>query len=266
MEQTTQKLIPVRGGHLTVDIHGEPDGPAVVVIPGVMADAAAWAPVATALSAWPTVVVVNRRGRQGSAPLTSEYSVDLEVEDAVTVLRNLADVRTLFGWSFGALIALHAADDVTVPHLIGYEPIMAPFGFGALPGLRRADADGDHDASVEVALRDVTGMPPEVIADLRAETPVWDELRRLSTPIYAETRAINENPRPAARASRAQRVDLIVGERNQGQAPYGTAFTDVARSLPSATIHVLAGQGHLAHLEAPTELAALVDKIGYDKQ
>jgi hypothetical protein len=49
MEQTTQKLIPVRGGHLTVDIHGEPDGPALVVIPGVMADAAAWAPVATAL-------------------------------------------------------------------------------------------------------------------------------------------------------------------------------------------------------------------------
>jgi hypothetical protein len=68
---------------------------------------------------------------------------------------------------------MHAADDVTVPHLFGYEPIMAPFGFGALPGLHRADADGDYDASVEVALRDVTGMPPEVIADLRAETPVW---------------------------------------------------------------------------------------------
>lgn len=265
MDQTTQKLIPVRNGHLAVDIYGEPDGPAVVVIPGVMADAAAWAPVATALSAWPTVAVVNRRGRQASAPLTAEYSVDLEVEDAVTVLGHFSNVRTLFGWSFGALIALHAADDVSVPHLIGYEPIMAPFGSSALPGLRQADAAGDQDASVEVALRDVTGMPLEVIEGLRAQAPVWDELRRLSTPIYAETQAINDNPRSAARASRAARVDLIVGARNQGQAPYGTTFADVARNIPEAAIHLLPGQGHLAHLEAPTQLAALVDAIGHNQ-
>lgn len=35
----------------------------------------------------------------------SEYSLETEVEDALTVLRQFSDVRTLFGWSYGGLIA-----------------------------------------------------------------------------------------------------------------------------------------------------------------
>lgn len=150
--------------------------------------------------------------------------------------------------------------------MIGYEPIMAPFGAQALSGLRRADMDGNLDASVEVALRDVTGMTSEAISGLRAQTHLWSELRHLSAPIYAETRALNEAPQPDALAVHADRVDLIVGERGRGREPYGTTFADIARHTPTATTHTLADQGHLAHLEAPDALAALVDGIAHHRR
>ncbi|WP_217271369.1 alpha/beta fold hydrolase [Frigoribacterium sp. VKM Ac-2836] len=257
-----QNRVPVRGSEIAVDIYGNAEGPTILMIPGVMADAASWAAVAQRLEGWSAVAVLNRRGRHPSGPLTQEYSLELEVEDALTALRRLPTVQTLFGWSYGALIALHAANEHAVPHLIGYEPIMAPFGAAALPGLERAHDAGDLDVSVEVALREVAGMPDAVIESLRADDAVWPELRRLSTPIHAETRAINDAPRPAGLAEQAQRVDLIVGERNRGQAPYGTTFEGIAGLLPDAAVHVLGGQGHLAHLEAPSELATIVDILG----
>ncbi len=256
-----QKRVEVDGSWVAVDVYGDPDGPAIVMVPGVMSDASAWRQVAMRLDAWETVAVVNRRGRQPSGPLTPAYSLPAEVDDAAAVLREFSDVRTLFGWSYGGLIALHLANARSVPHLMAYEPVMRPFGAQALPQLRQAHDDADFDAAVEIALRQVAGMGDEPVQALRADDTVWRELRRLSTPIYAETVAINEASQPAELATETDRIDLIVGELNRGRAPYGTSFDDVARHVPSATVHRLSGQGHLAHLEAPAQLAALVNNL-----
>jgi pimeloyl-ACP methyl ester carboxylesterase len=206
-------------------------------------------------------LVVNRRGRQPSGPLTDRYGLASEVEDAVAVLRTFTDVRTLFGWGYRGLIALYLANALPVPHLIAYEPVMSPFGATALPGLRQAQDDADLDASVTVALQQVTGMGDEAVRALRAEEAIWSELRRLSAPLHAETLAINQAPQPAKLAVEAARVDLILGERNRDRAPYGSSFDDVARHIPGATVHELSRQGHLAHLEAPGHLAGLVNRL-----
>jgi pimeloyl-ACP methyl ester carboxylesterase len=66
---------------------------------------------------------------------------------------------------------------------------------------------------------------------------------------------------PTEFATEAARVDLIVGSNNQGQAPYGTVFEDVAGRTPRATVHQLEGQGHLAHLEDPQRLASLMTRL-----
>ncbi|GAA0478973.1 hydrolase [Paractinoplanes deccanensis] len=261
MEQSIQNHVEVDGSWVTVDVYGDPDGPAIVLIPGAMADAAAWAAVAQHLEGWQSVAVVNRRGRHPSGPLTDAYGLETEIADAAAVMRRFTDVRTLFGWSYGALIALHLTNTLAVPQLIAYEPVMAPFGAGALPDLHRAHAAADYDRSVEVALRQVTGMDAAAVDALRSHHAAWAQMRRLSPPIYAETRAINQALAPERFAVRAARVDLIVGELNQDRAPYGTSFNDVARHVPHATVHQLTGQGHLAHLQAPQRLATLVNRL-----
>ncbi|WP_017606249.1 alpha/beta fold hydrolase [Nocardiopsis alkaliphila] len=262
MERTIQKRVEVDDGWITVDIYGDPDGPALIMVPGVMADAAAWADVARHLGAWRTVAIVNRRGRWPSAPLAPTYSLRTELDDVAMVLRDFSDVRVLFGWSYGGLIALHLANTRTVPHVIAYEPVMHPFGAHALPLLRRAHDDADFDAVVELVLGRIAGMDEDTVGALRGNDSVWGELRRLGRPVHAETVAIDEAPQPAELATGAERVDLIIGELNRGRAPYGTSFDDVARHVFDATVHELGGQGHLAHLEAPAHLATLINGLG----
>jgi pimeloyl-ACP methyl ester carboxylesterase len=261
MERMTQKHVIVGDSWISVDVYGEEDGPAIVVLPGVMADAPAWAAVAQRLKGWSTVAVINRRGRKPSGPLTRTYDIRTEVSDAEAVLRRFSQVRTLFGWSYGGLISLHLTNTVPVPHLIAYEPIMAPFGASALPNLKSAHDASDLDRTVETALAQVTGMPGEIIESLRLNSALWAGMKGVSSPLYNETKALNDAPQPEEFAARAARIDLIVGGRNLGEAPYGTTFDDVARRTPRGVVHELPGQAHLAHLEGPEQLAALLNQL-----
>lgn len=263
MKRMTQNRIDVDGSWTSIDVYGEPDGPAMVMIPGVLSDAAEWRGVAERLESWPTVAVINRRGRRPSGPLTSQYSLETEVADATAALREFTEVIMLFGWSYGGLIALRLAGEVDLPHVVAYEPVAAPFGASALPSLRAASRAADADRIVDTALRQVSGMGERRVQALRADDAVWAELCRLGAPAYEETLAINEASRLGGLAARAGRVELILGELNAGSAPYGTAFDDVARNIARARVHQLAGQAHLAHLQAPERLATLLDDIAH---
>ncbi|WP_329172715.1 alpha/beta fold hydrolase [Streptomyces sp. NBC_01477] len=262
MEQTIQKRVPVGGGGwVTVDVYGEPGAPGLVVVPGVMSDAHAWRHVATAVDAWPSVAVVNRRGRTPSGPLGSGYSIRHEVADLGAVLDEFAGTRTVFGWSAGGLFALLAADDRPLRQVIAYEPVVRPFGGHALPELKAAEEAADLDRSVEIVNRRISGFPAAHVDALRADRRGWATLRRLSGPLYAELSALNAAPPPEAMARRADRVDLIIGRHNRGTAPYGTSFDDVRRRVPHARVHELPGQGHLGHIQAPGEVAHLLNRL-----
>lgn len=170
-------------------------------------------------------------------------------------------MQTLFGWSYGGLIALHLANAVAVDHVIAYEPIMAPFGAAGLRSLRAAHEEADWDRSLEIVLGEITGMADEAIERLRSNRSVWAGMRKLSRPVYDETRGINESVSSRELASEAARVDFIIGEMNRGEAPYGETFDDVLNLTPRAAVHQLIGQGHLAHLEAPVQLAGMIDDL-----
>ncbi|MFF3991957.1 alpha/beta fold hydrolase [Streptomyces cyaneofuscatus] len=254
--------IPVGAGSwVTVDVYGDPGAPGLVVVPGAMSDARGWEGVAAAIGAWPSVAVVNRRGRTPSGPLTSTYSLRAEVEDLGVVLDAFPGTEALFGWSYGGLIALLAAGERPLRHVIAYEPVIRPFGLDVLPDLRAAEEAGDLDAVVEIVHRRIAGLDAAVVEALRADREGWEALRSLAGPACAELAALYGDAVPEALAGRADRVDLIVGELNRGRAPYGTAFEEVARRVARAEVHVLPGQGHVAHLQAPGELARSLDGL-----
>ena len=261
--RTIQKTVPVsQDSWVTLDIHGDADAPGLVMVPGVMSDAHTWRHVASEIHAWPSVAVVNRRGRTPSGPLTADYSLQTEVADVLAVLKELPGVDALFGWSYGGLVALMAASEHPLPQVIAYEPVLAPFAAAALPALAAADADQDWDRSVEIVNRQISGFSSEHVEALRAHPETWSTLRRLSEPLYTELAALNAAPPPADLLARhAQRLDLIIGETNVDTAPYGTSFEDVRRHLADPHVHVLAGQGHLGHIEAPAELGRLIDTL-----
>ncbi|WP_405842803.1 alpha/beta hydrolase [Streptomyces platensis] len=267
MEQTIQnqkKWSAGGGSWVTADVYGEPDAPGLVVVPGAMSDAHAWRHVATAVDAWPSVTVVNRRGRTPSGPLTDGYSLRTEVEDLGLILDGCAGTPALFGWSYGGLIALLAANDRSLRQVIAYEPVMRPFGSHVLPGLKDAEEQADWEATVEIVNRQIAGLDTAQIETLRADRQGWADLQRLSRPAHAELAALNAAPPPQELARRADRVDLIVGQCNHGTAPYGTSFDDVRQRVARATrteVHVLPGHGHMAHLQAPAELGHLLNGL-----
>lgn len=228
-------------------------GAPIVVVPGAMADADTYAPVADAIDRPEPVLVLDRRGRSASGPQGEGYAMQTEVDDLRAWIDQLgADAATLVGWSYGANIAIElAAHDPRVIHVVGYEPVLGPFGRELLPALGEADAD----ARVEIINRDLSGVPAEQVAELR-RSPAWPILRRLAEPAVAELEAINAfRPSPGWADVAA---DLIVGEHSRGVEPYGPAFDRAAERLPRATITVLPGQGHLAHVEGPAVLGQLV--------
>lgn len=248
-----------RGG---VPLHGlwrPGTGDPLVVVPGVMADAQSFRPVADAFERPEPTLILDRRGRSLSGAPGPGYSLDTEVQDLLAWIDSLDTHLTLIGWSYGGTIALEAAArDSRVGAVVAYEPVLGPFGVEALPELRTADPD----RRVEIVNLVVSKFPREHVDALRA-TPAWKELTRLAEPLVEELAAVNafEPSHLWARVS----AELILGEHNQaGAEPYGVAFERVLDRLPLATTTILKGQGHLAHADDPASLGRLIGQLVAD--
>lgn len=243
-------------------------GRPVLIVPGVMADAAGWQPVVDALDVDGPVYVLNRRGRRPSGALGPDYTLRTEIDDVVHVLDAVVDAESaeqgvdLFGWSFGGLVALEsAAQRLDVVHsLTLYEPVARPFGHHALDALRRAIAADDLDRAVEIVNREVSGFSAEYVARLR-QSAAWEVLRPLAAPLAQELTALNEHPTDLrALGDLPLPITLLVGAENEGVPPYGDVFARIASALPCARTVVMPGQGHLAHAQDPENLARHIEQ------
>lgn len=231
-------------------------GTPLVLVPGVMADAESWRPVVDHIHLPNPVIVLNRRGRAPSGPLGPYYSVRTEVDDLNMVLDDLGTDAHLFGWSYGALIAVETAiERYDLRSLTLYEPVALPFAAEHVAPLRDAVGRGDLDRAVEIVNRDVSGFSAEYVAALR-QSPAWASLVPLAAPLAEELAALNaHSPALGRYPSLDMPVTLLVGERSEGGFPYGKPFALFASALHQARTVRIAGQGHLAHVHAPDLLA-----------
>lgn len=234
----------------------------IVIVPGAMADAQGWLPFATALRTHLSVAIMNRRGRAPSDDLPLGATVADEVGDVRALLTCLQEPFVLIGWSYGGLLTMEAAIGLAgVSSIILYEPVCRPFAPAAVEPIRKAVEVGDLDQAVAHVITKVSGAPVEQVAMLR-DSPVWAYLRPLAVPAATELSALNHHhPDFTAYAAIDAPITVLVGSLNDDREPYGLAANRFLEALPTAGRMIVNGQGHLAHVEAPTQLADTVGAI-----
>jgi 2-succinyl-6-hydroxy-2,4-cyclohexadiene-1-carboxylate synthase len=237
---------------LALRASGPLDGPAVVLVHGFTQTAGCWGPVAPALARRHRVLAVDAPGHGdgGSAGLRCGF------EEAAAQLLVTGGPATYLGYSMGGRLCLRAAVDR--PHLVRRLVLVS-----ATAGLADAGERADRRAADErlaqrleaigvdrfleewLALPLFAGLsradacleerrrnqPEGLASSLRlagtgAQEPLWDRLARLTMPV------------------------LLLAGAQDGK------FVDLAQRLaagigPRATVAVIPGAGHTAHLEAP---------------
>lgn len=255
------ELIARDGGPLSAlvrDGRGHP----VVLLHGMLADVDAWRDVIRSLAPGRPLLAPNRRGRGRSTDVGLDHSIQTEVDDLRGWVGTLPSPPDLVAHSFGGLIAVEAVrQGLPVRSLTLYEPVVRPFAPGVLPALRRASSAGDLDALVSLVNIEVSGYPEPVVRQLR-RGPAWSSLRELARPIAAELNAVERfDPDLRRWADLDVPITLIAGSLSVHRSPYGDALDVYRATFPAAPVRILEGADHLAHVTAPSELAALINDI-----
>lgn len=235
--------------------------PALLALHGFTHTGASWEPVLAALPQRYRALAPDIRGH-GSA--SERRPVDLE-----TVLDDLAALSperfTLAGYSMGGRIALHLA--LAVPERVERLVLV-----GASPGLADADARRARVAADRALADELATMDIEAFAARWAQTPVLadapagvrarahaDRLRSTPAGLAAALRGLGTGALPSLWERLGELtlpVVLAVGERDD---KFRAVAEEMAAALPDVHIAVVAGAGHAAHLEAPEQVAALID-------
>jgi pimeloyl-ACP methyl ester carboxylesterase len=191
-----------------------------------------------------TVLLYDRRGR-GSSGDTLPYAVEREVEDLAEVIDEAGGAAYVYGFSSGALLALHAAAaGLPITRLAVLEP---PIGDGAAPAgpsaftseLRHLVAAGRGDAAVEYFNTSI-GVPEDMLAGLRG-TPAWEAMVAVAPTLVYDGMIGDASP-PEMLAG-VPVPTLVIDSEGSTDDLAGMAAT-VARLLPDAQHRSLPGEWH----------------------
>jgi len=240
------------GAEIAYEINGQ--GPPLVLLHGGSGCRRHWDALVPHLAEEFTVVRPDRRGRGDSGDGT-DYALQREVEDLRAVLSTLDDGATVFGHSFGGLVALAAADDdLRIDRLVLYEPALLVGdhrGDDLAARMRRRLKAGERREAMRIFyeessdIPDVTRAPwwPEEVHFNRAETVVRENGA-------IEETALSDLPTPSVPTL------LLTGEEGPGH--LRDAVFELETALPDARVVELEGVGHVATMQAPGRVAEQV--------
>ena len=247
------------------------DGPAVIVIPGVLSMAADYTAFARALEEHFTVHTLERRGRGKSGPQGDDYSILKECED-VLALQVETGASLLVGHSYGGLVALEVArNNAAFRKIAVYEPGVSIDGsmpIAWMPGYEKALAEHQSvDAFVAFTLAvapprigriprwvmklsvlllvRISGMYRQMLTLLAQNLREWREIARLDN-TYENYRQI------------AADVLLMSGAKSDSLA-VSLANARLAAILPRSTTKEFPGLNHFGiERTAPRDVAKTV--------
>jgi pimeloyl-ACP methyl ester carboxylesterase len=190
------------------------------------------------------VVNYDRRGR-GASDDTAPYAVEREVEDLAALIDVAGGEAFLYGFSSGALLALHAAArGLAVPRMALLEPPIATdedrseqaeftAELARLVGAgRRSDAVEYFNAGI--------GVPADMIEGMRG-TPAWSAMESVAHTLVYDC-VISEATSSALLAS-VPTPTLVLDSQGSTEDLTGWAAT-VGRQLPRGSHRSLPGEWH----------------------
>jgi 2-succinyl-6-hydroxy-2,4-cyclohexadiene-1-carboxylate synthase len=231
----------------------------LILLHGFTNTGASWDPVRAALGTRYRPIAPDIRGH-GAASDAQPVGLE-EVIDDIAVAAGEAPF-TLGGYSMGGRIALHAA--LALPGRVRRLVLV-----GASPGIALDDERIERRRDDDSLADEIERCSIEAFARRWARTPVLagvsDEIARA-----AHEDRLRNTPAGLARALRglgtgalpslwdrlnelAMPVTLLVGERDE---KFQGIALEMAARIADATVTVIPGAGHAAHLEAPELVAA----------
>ena len=251
--------VDVDGLGLHAEVAGA--GPPLVLLHGFTGSSGTWSGLTAALAADYTVIAPDLigHGRSDAPGDVDRYRMSRAVDDLVALVRQLGHERAAWlGYSMGGRTALQ----LVVQHPEAVEALILE---GTSPGIADGDERAARVASDEAMAERIERDGVEVFVDTWERVPLF--ATQLSLP--AETRAAIRATRTANTATglanslrgmgagaqdplldRVAAITvptlLIAGELDT---KYVEIARDMARTMPDATMHLIEGAGHAAHLE-----------------
>jgi pimeloyl-ACP methyl ester carboxylesterase len=172
MEHNTGLSVSSRDG-TSIGFERAGDGPPLIFVVGAFNDRTTARPLARSLESTFTVLAYDRRGRGASGDI-APYAIDREIEDLQALIGAAGGSAAVFGYSSGALLALKgAARGLPITRLVLYDPPYAVIT--GRPGqiedhtarLAELIAAGRRGDAVEYFQREIVGIPPDAVAQMR---------------------------------------------------------------------------------------------------
>lgn len=229
------------------------DGPPLVLLHGGSATRHSWNALRPHLAEDFTLVVPDRRGR-GESGDSDEYDLDREVADLRAVADDVDGDVSVFGHSFGGLVALAAADEMAIDRLVLYEPsiLVGDHRDDDLAArMRERVASGDREAAMKLFYREGAGIPdPE-------QLPIWPEQVDfdLVDTVIRENEAVEGYELPTEIGVDSPTL-LLTGER--GPPHLRDAVRALDDAIPRSRLVEIDDGGHVGIQSAPDRVAAEV--------
>lgn len=240
------------GTRVSYEKYGE--GPPLLLIHGGSSPKY-WKPLIPRFAENYTVVVPHRRG-VGNSDDSEDYSLERGVEDIQAVINDVSGTPSLFGHSFGGLLALETARRTPIKSLFVYEPAILVGDYREQASL--ADQmqthlkDGNRREAMKFYVREV--MHGGEIGNLDAwlqNWPTWPEIADLAENIVRINHAIEQYRLPDSITVDAPTL-LLTGSEGPPHLKDGIRALDDA--MEEGEIVEFDGLGHGGPSEAPEQV------------
>ncbi len=256
---TTQVVAP---DGVSLALHDQGTGPAILVLHGGSGNWQAWQLVMRELRSRYRVFSFDRRPYR-HADAAIDRSMRAEVEDAVITARHIGVPLILVGHSSGAVVALEAALAApgTFAGVFVYEPpvsVDSLLGGQALARARAALDAGHPGRAMQIFLRDIVQVPGYVAWLTGLTTPLSAESRFMAAGQIIDTENIDSLGVGITRYASIQGPVLLLGGA-QSPRHLGERLQALSKVLPNVdSVIIMPRQGHAASMFAPRELAQFV--------